>query len=103
MNSKCHVEPIQKKPTVEEQRNTKAVLLSLWGVECSNCANRVRNSLLLLKGVLDVYVDHIDGQARVVFNPDLVTIAELISAVASAGGDGVHEYQAEIEAVKGIP
>ncbi|MFU8770970.1 MAG: cation transporter [Anaerolineales bacterium] len=102
MSSKCHVDAIQKVPSVDEDRETKAVKLILWGVSCSNCATRVRNQLLLLTSVLDVYVDHVRSLARVVFNPDLVSVSELVKAVERAGSDGVHEYIAEVEEIRKI-
>ena len=103
MNDKCHVELITKIPTVEEQRKTKAALLEVWGLGCTNCAARVRNSPIQRKGVLDAYVDHIRGEAKVVFNPDLVTVADLLEAVKRAGDDGRHEYWAVLEELKSIP
>jgi copper chaperone CopZ len=60
---------------------------------CPNCAARVRNSLISLKGVVDAEVDHTIGMAEVVFNPSLTAIPALIEAVARAGGDGRHEYR----------
>lgn len=103
MNVNCHVEPISKIPTAEEGRKVRAAFLEVWGMGCSNCAARVRNSLLLLEGVLDAYVDHLEGQAKVVYNPDFVTIQDLLEAVQRAGGDGRHEYGAVLEVHKEIP
>jgi copper chaperone CopZ len=103
MSGKCHVNAVHKIPSVEEQRNANLVMLNLRGVGCSNCAIRVRNRLILLTGVLDVYVDHLRRHARVVFNPDLVAVSELLDAVGRAGGDGIHEYRAEVEEIKKIP
>ena len=65
---------------------------------CQNCANRVRNSLVSLKGVVDARVDHNIGKAQVAYNPDLTGIDDLVAAVASAGGDGRHEYGARLAA-----
>lgn len=103
MSGKCHVDPIQKISSDEEQRKTKAVMLNLRGVGCSNCATRIHNQLLLLNGVLDVYVDHGRSIARVVFNPDLVAVSKLLDAVERAGGDKMHEYQAEVDEIREIP
>jgi len=96
MDDNCHVEPIQKATTAEEQKNVALVLLAVWGMGCPNCANRVRNSLLILDGVVDAYVDHTAGVAQVMFNPDLAPVETLIGAVARAGGDGRHEYGARL-------
>ena len=96
MEDHCHVEPIQKMTTADEQKNTELALLSISGMGCSNCANRVRNSLLSVYGVVDAYVDHTAGIAQVSFNPNLGTYEELISAVIHAGSDGRHVYQARL-------
>ena len=94
MNNDCHVEPVQKVTTAGEQKIMELALLSVWGMGCINCANRVRNSLLSLHGVIDAYVDHTAGIAQVSFNPTIETIDNLISAVTQAGGDGRHAYGA---------
>jgi copper chaperone CopZ len=94
MDENCHVAPLQKTATAEEQQTTTSALLAVWGMGCPNCAARVRNSLLALKGVVDAEVDHTIGMAEVVFNPNLTAIPALIEAVARAGGDGRHEYRA---------
>ena len=69
-------------------------MLGVRGMGCPNCAARVRNRLLGLKGVTEADVDHFTGTADVEFNPNLVTIATLFDAVAQAGNDGRHRYQA---------
>jgi copper chaperone CopZ len=96
MDENCHVEPITKKPGLDEIQNVQIALLSVWGMGCPNCANRVRNSLISLKGVIDARVDHNIGKAQIAFNPDFVTSDDLIAAIASAGGDGRHEYGAQL-------
>lgn len=96
MDENCHVEPLQKVATDDERSKTSWTLLAVYGMGCPNCANRVRNSLISLNGVVEAYVDHTMGIADVAFNPDRVTIPALIDAVARAGGDGRHEYRAQL-------
>jgi len=96
MHHACHVEPIQKITAADEQKKVELALLSVSGMGCPNCANRVRNSLLSLYGVIDAYIDHAVGIAQVTFNPDIETIDDLISAVTRAGGDGRHKYGARL-------
>lgn len=96
MDENCHVEPMQKTATADERKSTTWMVLAVQGMGCPNCANRVRNSLISLKGVTEAYVDHIVGIAEVEFNPNLVTLPALINAVARAGGDGRHEYRAQL-------
>ncbi|MBI5567710.1 MAG: heavy-metal-associated domain-containing protein [Chloroflexi bacterium] len=94
MDTTCHVEPLQKIATREEQQSTTLIRLSVQGLGCPNCAARVRNSLLALKGITEAEVDHLTGTADVEFNPSLVTIPALCEAVARAGNDGRHRYRA---------
>ena len=94
MDENCHVEPMQKIATAEEQQATALILLGVQGMGCPNCAARVRNSLLGLKGVTEADVDHLTGTADVEFNPNLVAVPALLEAVAQAGNDGRHQYRA---------
>ena len=96
MDDNCYVEPAQKIVTDEERQKVEMALLTVWGMGCPNCAARVRNSLLSLKGVVNACIDHTVGIAGVVFNPELATVEMLISAVARAGNDGRHEYSARL-------
>jgi copper chaperone CopZ len=96
MDENCHVEPLQKTPTVEEQRTTTSALLAVWGMGCPNCGARVRNSLLSLTGVIDARVVLESGMADITYNPDLTDVAALINAVAQAGADGRHRYHAQV-------
>ena len=98
MEENCHVEPITKRPSLDEIQSVEVAFLNVWGMGCQNCANRVRNSLVSLKGVLDARVDHNIDKAQVAYNPNLATGDDLIAAVESAGGDGRHEYGAQFAA-----
>ena len=97
MDENCHVEPIRKTATSDEQQTVTTALLAVWGMGCPNCAARVRNSLIALTGVVEAYVDHTAGMAQVNFNPNLTSLPALVEAVAQAGGDGRHEYQAQLK------
>lgn len=96
MDDNCHVERLEKTASAEERQKVDQALLAVWGMGCPNCANRVRNSLLSLNGVLDASVDHRAGMAQVSFNPTMVSPEALVSAVSRAGGDGRHEYGAQV-------
>ena len=98
MEHDCRVEPIQKVVATDEQEQIELALLAVWGMGCSNCANRVRNSVLALYGVTDASVDHAAGLAQVSYNPALVKIDSLISAIRGAGRDGQHSYGAKLMA-----
>lgn len=94
MEEQCHVEPLQKTATHEEKQSTNLIVLAVQGMGCPNCANRVRNSVIQVDGVVDALVDHTYGLAQVIYNPNLTNQEALIDAVARAGGDGRHEYRA---------
>jgi copper chaperone CopZ len=79
-----------------EQHYTETVFLGIDGMNCGNCANRVRNSLLATYGVSFVTIDQLQGMAEVQYNPTLASGAALLDAVASAGKDGFHHYSARI-------
>ncbi|MHB1449063.1 MAG: heavy-metal-associated domain-containing protein [Bellilinea sp.] len=88
--------PVEKLPKIEEQVLTERLYLSIAGMNCGNCANRVRNALLSTYGVTSVIVAHVDGLAEVIYNPGLVNPDKLINSVRAAGGDGVHNYDAAV-------
>ena len=88
----CHVEPIEKHATPQEQARLSDGHMVIRGMGCPNCAARVRNSLLSLEGVVDANVDHNTGVGRVFYNPTMLTARDLEAAVRAAGGDGRHEY-----------
>lgn len=96
MDENCHVEPITKKPEADEIQNVQIAFLNVWGMGCPNCANRVRNNIVSLKGVVDARVNHMNGKAQIAYNPDIASNNDLITAVIGAGGDGRHEYGAQL-------
>src|SRR3989304_5229495 len=102
MDENCHVEPIRKTATSDEQQTVTTALLAVWGMGCPNCAARVRNSLIALTGVVEAYVDHTAGTAQVNFNPDLTNLPAHVEAVTRAGGDGRHEYRAQLLGVAAL-
>lgn len=96
MEKDYHVEPVQKTPTSEEMESSEMIFLSVQIMGCRNCANHVQNSLLQIEGVIDADVSYTGEIAEVYYNPDLTNQGALIEAVARAGRDSRHEYQAQI-------
>ncbi len=94
MDEECRVYSIHKAPSVEERQEQVTVDLTVQGMGCPNCVNRVRNSLLMVYGVVTVEIALEGGATRVMFNPRLATPQDLIDAVAAAGRDGRHNYRA---------
>lgn len=96
MDANCHVEPVQKISSPNEQKNLQTVGLTVWGMGCINCATRVRNALLALVGVVEADVDHTTGFAFVEYSPSLVSVPSLLQAVANAGDNNRHKYIAVV-------
>jgi copper chaperone CopZ len=96
MEEGCHVDALHKAPSVEERRERATAILAVAGMGCPNCATRVRNSLLQVYGVVSADIALEAGRAEVVFNPLLAGPDDLRHAVAAAGGDGRHEYLAQV-------
>jgi copper chaperone CopZ len=95
MSDTYHVEPIQKSALDHVIQSADRILLSISGMGCPNCATRVRNGLLSLDGVYDAEVMLNMRMAEVYFDEKKVSVQMLIQAVAKAGNDGRHNYQAQ--------
>lgn len=101
VHEKCHVDPVEKSFDRRAIESAEAAYLLVGGMGCPNCANRVRNGLLGLDGVLAAYVQLEQGLAAAAYDPSRVTTQDLIRAVAQAGNDGRHHYFAQI--IKQVP
>lgn len=96
MTANCHVAPIQKDVSVEDQNAAQIVILTVSGLGCENCANRVRNSLLRLDGVISADVGLAHGLAIIDYVASKTNLNDILLAVVAAGNDGHHHYRAEI-------
>lgn len=97
MDNLCDPIPLDQKITsANQQAQWKTVYLGVWGLNCANCAARVHNALLGVDGVTFAVVDHRDGMAQVNYDPALVNLSRLLEAVQQAGGDGIHDYRAQV-------
>lgn len=92
----CHVEPIEKPLDQDALSSAMAAYLAVSGMGCSNCAARVRNGLLSLEGVLLAEIHLEQGVAATAFDPQRVTVEDLIQAVTQSGNDGRHHYLAQL-------
>ncbi len=88
--------PLVKRPDKIEQDRQTTIYLSIEGINCGNCANRVRNSLMKIYGVTSVIIDPLIGLCEVRFNPTLTSLSALVDTVAATGNDGVHHYAAYV-------
>lgn len=92
----CHVEPVEKTVDMDAVKQAQAVYMAVQGMGCANCAMRVRNSLLSTDGVLLAEIGLEQGVAAVAFDEERVSPAALVEAVAAAGNDGRHHYEAKL-------
>lgn len=92
----CYVEPLEKEADLSGLKTAKVAYLAVWGMGCPRCAMRVHNGLLRMDGVLAVQVSLEDGIAAAAYDPGQVSPPSLVQAVADAGNDGRHFYQAQL-------
>ncbi|MBI5030319.1 MAG: heavy-metal-associated domain-containing protein [Chloroflexi bacterium] len=96
MKEECYVEPIAQPILADEPSDARIAKLIVAGMGCRNCATRVRNSLLQVKGVISADVDWKSGLTFVDYVPDQATVKRLIHAVEQAGDGQQHRYVARI-------
>ena len=96
MDDPCDIKAIRKTPVHEEKQISQVTFLAISGLNCPNCAIRVRNALLNVYGITDAIIDHTDGLGEVTYNPNLLERERLSEIVSKAGGDGIHSYKAKI-------
>lgn len=96
MEDPCDIKPFKKTSVFEEYQKSQITILSISGLNCPNCALRVRNALLKTYGVTTALIDHESGLGEITYNPDIVQPQNLVSAIVLAGGDGVHQYAAQV-------
>lgn len=90
----CQVVPMEGRIPDEKRRRAREQILAVAGMGCPNCANRVRNTLLMFPGVVDVEVDLTAGLATVWYEPESVRVSGLLDAVSVAGLGTMHRYLA---------
>ena len=92
----CHVDEVHKPFDPIVLSIAAGAQLAVKGMGCPRCAMRVYNSLLMLHGVYVVHVSLEQGVASVAFDPQHVTIEELLTTITAAGNDGRHHYQGQL-------
>lgn len=68
----------------ETERDHLAVI-RIEGMHCHRCEQTIQKSIRRLPGVREVEVDFPTSQASVLFDPEQVTVGELMQAVNQAG------------------
>lgn len=65
------------------------VRLSTTGMHCGSCAMLIDLTLGEIDGVNEVATDYATGVSSVTFDPEVVSVDDLVAAVRSAGYDAV--------------
>ena len=61
--------------------------LSTSGMHCRSCSMLIDMTLGDLEGVSESSTDHVGGTTEVTFDPDVVTLEEIVSAIQGTGYD----------------
>lgn len=96
MDDSCNIKPVQKTSSAEENQKTLQAYLAISGLNCPNCATRVRNALISTFGVTNAIIDHADGLGEVTYNPDMIQPASFVEVISKAGDGGKHSYSAMV-------
>jgi len=73
--------------------------LSITGMTCGSCVRHVTRALQDLDGVAEARVSLADGSARVAYDPEAATEAQVIESVEEAG----YQAAALTARAKGLP
>lgn len=65
--------------------------LNTTGMHCGSCAMLIDLTLGDMEGVSEVTTDYATGVSAVTFDPDIVSVDDLIGAVRTAGYDAVRD------------
>jgi copper chaperone CopZ len=63
----------------------KKVTLMLDGMHCGHCADAIANGLKTVKGVKSVEVIYTTGKGKIVYDPDIVKVDDLVRTVTGLG------------------
>lgn len=89
-------QPIQKVVNVETLTQAEVVYLSIWNMDCPDCAMWLYSRLMELESVLKVDVFYKQGVGVIIFVPSMTTPDQLCLAVRKIGEEVCHYYWAEI-------
>lgn len=91
-----HPQRIQKPVEPEALAGANAVYVSIWNMDCPDCATWLHNGLIQLESVLRVDVFYEQGVAVIIYAPARTTPTELLKIVKTIGKEVCHYYGAEI-------
>ncbi len=94
------------KKNVDANSSRESTTLALNGMTCANCAKTIEKSLRETSGVESATVNFATEQARVAYDPNMVTMKQVLAAVTRAGyhaepltADGGEDRDRAVEAV----
>lgn len=88
------VTPSAPRTPPEALRGCSVVHLAIAGMECEQCANRVRNALMAHAGVREAETDAGATLARVWYDASRVSVEEILGIVAVIGARTQHQFLA---------
>ena len=92
-------EKIKKIGYTTSPDNEKEISLKIGGMSCAACANRVEKSLSSLEGVDTANVNFANNSAYVCYNPDIIGLDSMKSAVEKAGYEVLDSESKEEEKI----
>jgi hypothetical protein len=91
-----HPQCIQQPLDREALAQAAAVYVSIWNMDCPDCATWLHNGLIQLESVLKVDVFYQQGIGVIFYSPGRMTRDELLNVIQKIGKETCHYYGAEI-------
>lgn len=91
-----HPQRIQKLLDSEVLAQAEAIYVSIWNMDCPDCATWLHNGLIQPDSVLKVDVFYEQGVAVIIYASGKTTPLELLNVVQKIGKETCHYYVAEI-------
>ena len=91
----CHVERADRRRSRAALKQQASPLrLSILGMGCRSCENRIHNALLECAGVLAVDASFESGTALVLYDRGVIAPAGILDTIDRAGRESGHSYRA---------
>ncbi|CAN5616589.1 hypothetical protein BH10BAC5_BH10BAC5_02340 [soil metagenome] len=78
---------INLKVEAAEIQNKRTVTVKLPTLQCDMCVNTISKALNIHDGILKVKINKTKKTAKITYNSDKITVAEIENAITSAGYD----------------
>ena len=73
------------KPNQASVADDQLALIRIEGMHCHRCEQAIKKALAPYEGIHEVEVDFASGQASVLYQPNSVTIKQMMDAINDAG------------------